>query len=255
MDIPYLHGAIDRVEAERRLRRDGTPGSYLLRSRDAQNKSFAYSCLGNEMKIIHSKVDYTATGVNIDNKPEASLKANTPLNQIVAFLNNTRRNLGLVVGAPLDSPPAGSEPAEQAYNIGADTRAVVQQPAAIPAPTKINPVAFNKNAVLTRQEPSTSCIGSCLGSQAWEDRWAELREGKLTIYQSRANQVELQQLSMSAVSAVDEADVAVTGRSFCFTLVSRGSQQYFHCSNSKERDAWLKSLRGAIEAVNDGDDD
>jgi hypothetical protein len=34
------------------------------------------------MKIIHSKVDYVAAGINIDNKPEPSLGPDTPLNQV-----------------------------------------------------------------------------------------------------------------------------------------------------------------------------
>lgn len=250
MALPYLHGAIDRVEAERRLRANGAAGAYLLRSRDTQNKSFAYSCMGNEGKIVHSKVDFTAAGINIDNKPESSLGAGTPMDQVVAFLNNTRRNLGLVVGVPLDAPAGGAPVSEANYSIQADSSVTAAPTAAAPAtPAKTNPVAFNKNAVITRQEDSESFIGKCLGSKAWEDRWGELRGGKLTVYQSRANQRELDQIPMAQVTAVDEADEAVTGRSFCFTIVARGIQHYFQCNNSKERDTWLKCLRGALEAA------
>lgn len=258
MDLPFLHGSIDRGEAERRLKASGTPGSYLLRSRDTANKSFAYSCLGNEMKIIHSKVDYTASGINIDNKPEPSLGPGTPLNQVVAFLNNTRRNLGLVVGEPLDRPAGGA--AEENYNVGGDGvgGGAVSQPTAAPAaaaPTAPHPVAFNKNAVLARQEKSTSFFGKLFGKKVWADRWGELRGGKLTVYTSRANQSELAQINMAQVSTVDEADVAVVKKSFCFTIIARGEQSYFACNNSKERDAWLKALRGSTSAAGGDDDD
>jgi len=243
-DLPYLHGAISRQDAEALLRASGQPGSYLLRSRDAQNKSFAYSCLGNESKIIHSKVDFTATGVSIDNKAEPSLAVGAPLDQIVNFLNTTRKNLGLVVGTPLNRA-AGAGPADASYNVGGDAGGAPA--AAAPAtPKSTHPVAFNKNAILLRQEPSTSFLGKILKWKKWNERWGELRNGNFTIYESRATQRELDQIKMSSVTAADEADVALMKRNFCFTIVKRSGQEYFQCNNSKDRDAWLTALKGSM---------
>lgn len=255
-DLAYLHGAISRQEAETLLRGSGQPGSYLLRSRDAANKSFAYSCLGNESKIIHSKVDYTAAGVSIDNKHEPSLAVGAPLDQIVNFLNTTRKNLGLVVGVPLPRT-AGSAPSDASYNVGGDAGGGgAAAPAAAPtAPKPTHPVAFNKNAILLRQEPSTNFLGKILKWKKWNERWGELRNGNFTIYESRSTQKELEQVKMSQVTAADEADVALMKRNFCFTIVKRSGQEYFQCNNSKDREAWLTALKGAMNASGSGAND
>jgi catechol 2,3-dioxygenase-like lactoylglutathione lyase family enzyme len=105
-----------------------------------------------------------------------------------------------------------------------------------------------------RQEKATSFFGKILGKKVWKERWAELRASKLTIYSSRSEQKELDQISITQASTVDEAAVAVFKRSFCFTVVGRGGggQSCFGCNSSKERDAWLQALRAAIASADGG---
>ena len=158
-DLPYLHGVITREEAEGLLRGNGLAGTYLLRARDGQSKSFAYSCLGNEGKIIHSKVDFTATGISIDNKDEPQLREGAPLDQVVAFLNTTRKNLGLVVGMPLERGAGAG--ANSSYTVSGDGGAAPAAAQQASGPTGSHPVSFNKIAIVLRKEPVRSLSLSC----------------------------------------------------------------------------------------------
>lgn len=163
--------------------------------------------------------------------------------------------MGLVVGTPLNRA-AGSAPADASYNVGGDAGGAPAggAPAAAAVPKSTHPVAFNKRAIVLRQEPNTGFIGKLLKWKKWNERWGELENGKFTVYESRSVRKELHQIKIANVTAADEADVALMKRNFCFTIVVRSGQEYFQCNNSKDRDAWLTAFKGAMDGAGAGEE-
>jgi hypothetical protein len=83
--VPCFHGNIDRAEAERRLVAEGIDGLYLLRTREPANTGleFALSCLFKG-RCNHSKISYTATGIEIDDVcPPDTFLPGVPLNEVL----------------------------------------------------------------------------------------------------------------------------------------------------------------------------
>merc|ERR1719198_2802233 len=189
------------------------------------------------MKIIHSKVDISGSGISIDNKHEPTLAAGSTLQNIVDFLNETRRNLGLVVGTPLSAPSGGSSTAAAP----AATSAVASSPPEPAAPK----VEKRTGPVYCRQEKA-----GCLGKKVvWPDRWAEVSPdiGKLVIYENAHNKIELNSIQLKQIQAVETTDRGLVGKDWSFVVVEKGVHMHFSTPNSVERHDWIQALRLATQ--------
>jgi hypothetical protein len=126
---------------------------------------------------VHSKIDYSANGLDVDNAPADCLLPGAPLQEVVAqFLHRRETAFGAVDSAPLLREGASTSPvalaaaaardADAAAQLGLDVNVLQPKAAPLPPPVKRRKSAESLAAAEGCQLPQSSSSVGGLASAA-----------------------------------------------------------------------------------------